>query len=66
MDGNNSKYYFIRNRSLANTLAYIMQRNYYTFKNDKEDGREIFSFENDEDFQSLLSKVDTLCKEYRK
>lgn len=59
------RYYFIRSKGLAEVLRYILQKNYLSFEDKNDSNRQIYSFEDSQKFQSLLSDITLLCKKYR-
>ena len=59
------RYYFIRSKGLAEVLRYILQKNYLSFEDKNDSSRQIYSFEDSQKFQSLLSDINLLCKKYR-
>ena len=59
------RYYFIRSRGLAEALRYISQSSYLTFEDKHDNTRQVYSFEDSQQFQNLLSDINALCKKYR-
>ena len=58
---NNKEYYFITNKFLATTIAYLVQVKFYKFE-DAETGQTFYSFRNNTEFKNMLTLIQKVKK----
>lgn len=59
------KKYAVNNRGLANSLRFIGGFDYQTYDDINHEGREIFMFQDSEEFRIMLSIITNLTKIYK-
>ena len=65
MNNHEHKYYIIKSKGMAITLSYLLGRNYYTMDG-YEEGKQVYSFEYDAEFQDMLDLVKSLRYKHNK
>lgn len=63
---NNKKYIVIRSKNMANTMAMVTGQRPYVYNANFEDGKEVWSFINDEPFQEAFRIINDLINKNRK
>lgn len=58
---NNKDYYFITNKFLATTIAYLLQVKFYKFQ-DTETSQTFYSFKNTPEFKEILTLINKVKK----
>ena len=59
MSNNKNKYYIIKSKGMATTISYLLGgKKYYTMNG--KNGEKIYSFEYDDEFQTMLDLVKSL------
>ena len=56
MKNNKEKYYIVKNKALATTLGYVLNRVYYTY-DDPLKGGKMYSFVDDEKFREAFKLI---------
>ena len=57
------KYYIVKNKALATTLGYILNRKYYTYDSREDASKKVYSFLWDDKFNEALDLVMKLREE---
>lgn len=61
----NSKYYYIKSKTLAMTIQFISALPFMVFDDKDNPSIKTYAFENTEQLQEIISKVNKLRKQYR-
>lgn len=61
----NKKYIVIRSKNMANTMAMVTGQRPYVYNANFEDGKEVWSFINDESFQEAFKIINDLINKNR-
>lgn len=52
-----NKYYIIRNKALATTIGYLLNRDYYTWDSKEGNGKKVYSFLWDDEFDKIMRQI---------
>lgn len=56
----NKKYYVIKNKNLAITVSYLLNKSFFTFDDRFNLGKKVYSFEDTQQFRDILTLIKSL------
>ena len=58
-----NKYYIMKNKNMAITISFLLNKPFYTFDDRFEKGKKVYSFEDNEKFREILTLVSKIRTE---
>lgn len=59
----NNKYYIMKNKNMAITISFLLNKPFFTFDDRFEEGKKVYSFEDNDKFREILTLVSKLRNE---
>ncbi|MBP1889786.1 hypothetical protein J2Z53_001369 [Clostridium moniliforme] len=57
------KYYVLKNKNMAITISFLLNKPFYTFDDRFNEGKKVYSFEDDDKFREILTLVSKIRTE---